>query len=217
MITRMVVTVPRKRGRAASRGVRAGCLTWSGRARQRRAAFLARAALSSASRRRSARSCPQAPSSAPSRSSRPSRRSRSNGPGSDKFAGLLRREAEAGVVGRVAEQDHRAMATRLRRRERVVHQRGPDAELAAGVIHRQRAEHQRRDAPGADVPQPHGSDQPALAHGREGEAFGGRASVAQALAGAQFGGLRQSRHRAALRAQRRPRHARCGSRTERRR
>src|SRR5205085_11759944 len=51
------------------------------------------------------------------------------------------------------------MATRLRRRERVVHQRSPDAELAAGVTYRQRAEHERRDAPSADVPQPHGPDQ----------------------------------------------------------
>ena len=78
------------------------------------------------------------------------------------------------------------MAARLRRRERVVHQRSPDAELAGGSLHRQRAEHERRDAPGADVPQPHGPDQPALAHGRQGKAFGGRASVAQALAGARM-------------------------------
>ena len=78
------------------------------------------------------------------------------------------------------------MAARLRRRERMVHQRGPDAELAGGSVHRQRAEHERRDAPGADVPQPHGAHEPALAHGRQGEAFGGRASVAQALAGARM-------------------------------
>ncbi len=78
------------------------------------------------------------------------------------------------------------MATRLRRRERVVHQRSSDAELATGCLHRQRAEHERRDAPGADVPQPHGSDHAALAHGRQGKAFGGRASVAQALAGAHM-------------------------------
>ena len=78
------------------------------------------------------------------------------------------------------------MAARFRGRERVVHQRGSDAELAAGCIDRQRAEHERRDAPGADVPQPHGPDQSALAHGRKGKAFGGRASVAQALAGAHM-------------------------------
>ncbi|MEA2918448.1 MAG: hypothetical protein QOJ15_10529, partial [Bradyrhizobium sp.] len=47
------------------------------------------------------------------------------------------------------------------------------------------AEHERRDTPGADVPQPQRSDQPALAHDRKRKALGGRASVAQALAGAQ--------------------------------
>src|SRR5215468_8435514 len=78
------------------------------------------------------------------------------------------------------------MATRLRRRERVVHQRGPDPELAGGAIHRERAEYERRASPGADVPQPQRPDQAALMHRREGEAFGGRASVAQALTGAQM-------------------------------
>ena len=78
------------------------------------------------------------------------------------------------------------MATRLRRRERVVHQRGPDPELAGGSLNRERAEHERRDAPGADVPQPQRPDQAALGHRREGKAFGGRASVAQALAGAHM-------------------------------
>ena len=78
------------------------------------------------------------------------------------------------------------MAARLRRRQRVVHQRSAKAEPAAGGVDRQRAEHQRGVAPGADVPQPHGSDQSALAHDREGKAFGGRASVAQALAGARM-------------------------------
>ena len=78
------------------------------------------------------------------------------------------------------------MAARFRRRQRMVHQRRADAELAAGRIDRDRAEHQRRLAAGADVPQPHGPDHLAPAHRREGEAFGGRASVAQALAGARM-------------------------------
>ncbi len=82
--------------------------------------------------------------------------------GQRQFAGLAAREAEAGVVGRVAEQDHRAMAARFRGRQRVVHQRRADAELAAGRVDRQRAQHQRRHAPGADVPQPQRPDQPAL-------------------------------------------------------
>ena len=78
------------------------------------------------------------------------------------------------------------MAARFRYSQRLVHQRGANAEVAAGRIDRQRAEHQRRDAASADVPQPHGPDQPALGYGRKREAFGGRASVAQALAGAQM-------------------------------
>ena len=119
---------------------------------------------------------PQAPSSAPSRSSRPSRRSRSNGPGSDSSPVLSGREAEAGIIRRVAEQDHRAMAARLGGRQRVLHQRSSDAELAAGRIDRQRPQHQRRHAPGADVPQPHGPDQPAV---------GARAESARPSAGAR--------------------------------
>jgi hypothetical protein len=78
------------------------------------------------------------------------------------------------------------MATRPRRRERVVHQRDPDSELAGGYLHRERAKHERRATPGADVPQPQRPDQAAPMHRREGEAFGGRASVAQALAGAHM-------------------------------
>src|SRR5438034_4353605 len=46
-------------------------------------------------------------------------------------AGLVGSEAEAGIIGRVAEQDHRGMATGFRRRQRVLHQRGADAEVAA--------------------------------------------------------------------------------------
>ena len=76
------------------------------------------------------------------------------------------------------------MTAPLRGRQRVVYQRGSDAELAARRIDRQRAKHQRSRAPGADVPQPQRSDQPALRYDRKREAFGGRASVAQALASA---------------------------------
>ena len=36
------------------------------------------------------------------------------------------------------------------------------------------------------MPEPDGADHAALMHGGEGKAFGGRASVAQALAGAQM-------------------------------
>ena len=129
---------------------------------------------------------PLAPSSAPSRELEAEQAVALERAGQRQLAGLLGREAEAGVIGRIAEQDHRAMAALPGDRERVVHQRGADAEAAAGGVHRQRPEHQRRPAPGADVPQPHGSNQPPLAHGRQGKAFGGRASVAQALAGAHM-------------------------------
>src|SRR5882757_977032 len=104
--------------------------------------------------------------------------------GQRKLSGFRAREAEAGIVGRVTQQNDRAMATRLRRRERVVHQRSPSAKLAGGYLYRERAEHERRDAPDADVPQPHGPHQAASRRGRQGKAFGGRTSVAQALAGA---------------------------------
>ena len=41
-------------------------------------------------------------------------------------------EAEAGVVGRIAQKDDRAMAALNRRRKSASHQRSPDPELAAG-------------------------------------------------------------------------------------
>src|SRR6185437_15966883 len=102
------------------------------------------------------------------------------------LARLVGREAEALVIGRIAQKQNRAMATRSCRRKRVVHQRGSDPQLAVAAFYRERAEHKRRDAPGADVPQPHGSYQTASHHRREGKAFGGRTSVAQALAGAHM-------------------------------
>ena len=111
------------------------------------------------------------------------------------------------------------MAGRFGGRQRVMHQRGADAELAAGRIDRQRAQHQRREPPALtchnrSVPTSRPSP---LAHGREGEAFGGRASVAQALAGAQMAvvakaGIEQRFTGSDVRGT-----LRCGSRTERRR
>jgi hypothetical protein len=68
----------------------------------------------------------------------------------------------------------------------MVHQRGPGAELAEGILNRQRAKHERRDAAGADVPQPQRTEQFPLCDRREGKAFGGRTSVTQVLAGAQM-------------------------------
>ena len=78
------------------------------------------------------------------------------------------------------------MAARFRGRQRAVHQRGPDTEVAARRIDRQRPQHQRRNPASADVPQPQRPDQPALRQGRKRKAFGGRASVAQALSCARM-------------------------------
>src|ERR1700687_3769724 len=60
-----------------------------------------------------------------------------------------------------------------------------DGSTASARTTRQRTKHGRGNAPAADVPQPQRPDQPAPGHGRKREAFGGRASIAQALAGAQ--------------------------------
>jgi hypothetical protein len=70
--------------------------------------------------------------------------------------------------------------------QRVLYQCGADPEVAARGVNRQRAEHQRSRTSGADVPQPQRPDQPALRQGRKRKAFGGRVSVAQALAGARM-------------------------------
>jgi hypothetical protein len=74
------------------------------------------------------------------------------------------------------------MAACLGRGQRMVHQRRADAEAAARRIDGQGAKHQRCLAPGADMPEPDRADQPALMPNREGEAFRGQPSVAQALA-----------------------------------
>ena len=74
----------------------------------------------------------------------------------------------------------------------------------SGVPDRPRAARAAAPAigPGADVPQPHGADEAAVCDRDEGEAFGGRAAVAQPLGGSRTA-ARQSRHRAAPRARRR--------------
>ena len=67
--------------------------------------------------------------------------------------------------------------------------------------------------PTLDVPQPHGPDQAALAHGRQARPSAG-ARPSRRRWHVQHCGCRQSRHPAAPRAQRRPRPAPHGSRTE---
>ena len=76
------------------------------------------------------------------------------------------------------------MSARGGKRQRLMRQDSSDAEAAARRIDRQRPQQQHRHAAGADVPQPEGPDQPGVPHGRQRETFGGRASLAQALAGA---------------------------------
>jgi len=70
------------------------------------------------------------------------------------------------MAARAGRPPARWSSARLRRRAR-----GNDASTASGT------KHQRREAPGADVPQPQRPDQPVfqpfLSHRREGEAFGG--------------------------------------------
>jgi len=99
---------------------------------------------------------------------------------------LGNREAKAGIIRLIAEQNHRAMAARRSRSERVLHQRGADAELAARAIDRERAEHQRGTASGIDMPQPHGADQAALVDRRKRQTFRRTAAIAQPLAGARI-------------------------------
>lgn len=77
--------------------------------------------------------------------------------------------------------------------QRLMHQRGADPELAEGRVDRQRSEDQSGPASGADVPQPHGSHECPLAHGRQGKACGRCAPVAEALAGAAMAILAKAR------------------------
>ena len=77
-------------------------------------------------------------------SSSASSRRRSNGPGNCKAAGLFGRKAEAAVIGRIADQQHGAVAELARRRERAPHQSRADAEAAAIGGDRHRAEQERR-------------------------------------------------------------------------
>ena len=93
-----------------------------------------------------------------------------------------RGEAEARVIGRVADQQDRLMAALGGARDRLAHQARADAEAAMGSSDRERAEHQRVDAAGAHRPEPHRADERVAVLGDEREAVGGQASGAQALA-----------------------------------
>ena len=88
-------------------------------------------------------STPLAPSSAPATSSSARKRCRSYGPGMASDAGLLRREAEAPVIRRIADQQDRAVAEARGLRDRMPHQRRADAGALQRRIDGERPEQQR--------------------------------------------------------------------------
>src|SRR5690606_3821644 len=92
-------------------------------------------------------------------------------------------KTEAGVVGRVADEHHSAMAGHRRLVQRLAHQAAADAKRPALRCHGERTEQQCRTAvAGCHVPQPHGAGQIAvLVH--SGERQGRKPALAQPLAG----------------------------------
>src|SRR5829696_6284347 len=106
------------------------------------------------------------------------------GPGEPERAGLIGREAEAGIVGRVADEKDGGVAERLCARKRLAHQLAAEAEPLEAAGDGNRAEEERRTAsPGRDLPQPHRADERAVMLEHEGQAVGRLAAFAQALAG----------------------------------
>jgi hypothetical protein len=89
-------------------------------------------------------------------------------PGQPQRAGLLAGEPEPRVIGRVAHQQHGAMAATFGLAQRVVHQRRADAALAAVGHNRERAEQQRRPVgTGRHLPQPQRTDDAAALGGHQ--------------------------------------------------
>src|SRR5215208_994335 len=106
------------------------------------------------------------------------------GPGEPERAGLLGREAEAGIVGRVADEEDRGVAERLRSRKRLAHQLAAEAEPLEAAGDGNRAEEERRTArPGRDVPEANSADERAVMLEHEGQAISRLAAFAQTLAG----------------------------------
>ena len=98
--------------------------------------------------------------------------------------GFLGRKAESAVIGRVADQDDRAMAEPARIAKRAPHQRGADAAVAAIRRDRDRPQQQSRLAAAAgDVPEPRGADHAPAVGGDEAQSLGRQAAVAQTLRG----------------------------------
>ena len=101
-----------------------------------------------------------APTSAPARSSSPRKRSRSTGPGMHELLGEAPREAEALVIGRVADEQHGAMAACAARVSAARIISAAEAQRARGSDRRRAARAAAPDAgrPACDVPQPHRAD-----------------------------------------------------------
>jgi len=104
--------------------------------------------------------------------------------------GLGAREAEAAVIGRIADQDDRGMAAPARRGDCVPHQGRSDASIAAVGRHRDRPQQQCRVAGATgDVPQPRGADHAFAVGGDKSEALGRQAAFAQSLRGLPVPGV----------------------------
>jgi hypothetical protein len=125
---------------------------------------------------------PFAPASAPGVSSSARKRVRSTGPGSSSRAVQRRVKAEAGVKGRIADKQHRAMTQRRGAIQRFAHKIRANAEAAMRADDRERAEQQGGGAAGIDVPAPQRPDKRAPILRDERQAARREAIVAQALA-----------------------------------
>ena len=105
--------------------------------------------------------------------------------GHDEMVRLVREEAEALVIFRIADQQHRAVAAALRLGDRRAHQRTADALALMVAIDGERAEQQGRHGIAVgiharlDIPQAHGADDMAVRiAGDEREALGRHAAAA---------------------------------------
>jgi len=106
------------------------------------------------------------------------------GAGKRQETGWKLAEADPGVIGLVAHQNHEAVAQRPRPVKSFAHQGQPDPEVLPLRMNRERSEQQGRRSPLADAQRPEadGTGKPKLgvAH-QHGEAGNGRTSLAQAI------------------------------------
>jgi Pili and flagellar-assembly chaperone, PapD N-terminal domain len=97
--------------------------------------------------------------------------------------GRIGREAEARVVLRIADQDHRRVAKQLGAVERHLHQPGADALATEMRFDRQRAEEQGRPVAGAHVPEAERTAERIAVAGDERQTRSGQTALAQTLGG----------------------------------